>query len=577
MFDKKQTRLFSVENKTSVTPKKIVESNNPFVSNSMKKSAETTALGNGALKLTTTGSDFVDQFGKISTYKAPRSYNDIAKDMQLLWSQNPLLTLCLLFYIRMITRVVSLFDGVKTESTQRGQGLKNEGIMRMIWVAINYPDTFKKNLPLFISIGSWKDIIQMMSIDAQYNGFDKKLLDWDFLTNTIIAGLSNSNHSELIKKYLPQIKSMGCKDGKVPTLEAQADTMVAKYICSKLFGPKVAGSNKTYMQYRKLKSSGTAHQWQQLISKKLMSSINFDTIHGRALAQLAGGKFLKNNGLEAKYQTWIDSKLIAKYTGYVYELFAPLGTGHSSMALTKVQESTINKQFLGLVETAKNGMTDDATSLIVVIDSSGSMTSTVQGTKSSAYSVAKSMALYFSYLLKGEFENHFLEFSDETIMKTWKGTTPVDKYRNETSAIIAGTNFQSVADHFGKILARGVKESDFPTGILCVSDGCFNSAGTNITNVEALRRRLTSYGFSKEYVANFKIILWDIPNGYYGKKPQTAFEDFSTCPNLIHMSGLDPSAVAFLTGTKGQAKIPTSSQEMFEAAMNQEVLNLLEV
>ena len=64
-----------------------------------------------------------------------------------------------------------------------------------------------------------------------------------------------------------------------------------------------------------------------MISKRLFDQINFDTIHGRALAQLVGGKFLKNQGLESKYQQWIESKPVAKFTGYVYELFTPLGTG----------------------------------------------------------------------------------------------------------------------------------------------------------------------------------------------------------------------------------------------------------
>lgn len=609
MFSKKQKSLF--ERNASELPKKV--ENNAFVQAGMKESAKTTTLGNGALKYTTTGNDFVDQFGKISTYKNPRSFEEICVDMQKLWAQNPFMTLCLVFYIRMITRVVQLFGGSKTSETQRGQGLKHEGIFRMIWVALVAPDSFWKNISLFISIGSWKDVITMLSYDLQYNGWEGRKLDWNKFGQLILAGLENPNTSELVKKYLPQIKAnSNCK-----TLEAQADNIIAKWICSLLFSNVKVGytfikenkqwtvvsnegfcwqcQNKQhdsefwtteeiigdvhyskYKQYRKLKSSGTAHQWQQLISQGRLLEINFDTIHGRALAQLVSGKFLTNNGLEKIYEKWIDSKPVAKYTGYVYELFAPMGISQYAAKLAPIQEATINKQFLGLIETARNGMTEESNSLIVVIDSSGSMTSKVPGTKVSAYSVAKSMALYFSYLLKGPFQDHFLEFSDSTIMKTWKGETPIDKYRNERSAIVAGTNFQSVADHFGRILKTGVSEENFPGGILCISDGCFNHAGNNTTNVEALMKRLLSYGFSKEYVNNFKVVLWDIPNGYYGK-PQTAFEEFANCPNLIHMSGLDPAIVAFLTGTKGQTSTPSSSEQLFKAAMSQEVFNMIEV
>lgn len=87
---------------------------------------------------------------------------------------------------------------------------------------------------------------------------------------------------------------------------------------------------------------------------------------------------------------------------------------------------------------------------------------------------------------------------------------------------------------------------------------------------------LSQGGFSKEYVNNFKVILWDIPNGYYGK-PQTAFEDFADTPNLFYMSGLDGSAIAFILGTEYNPTIPKTAEELFLAAMNQEVLFLLEV
>lgn len=47
-----------------------------------------------------------------------------------------------------------------------------------------------------------------------------------------------------------------------------------------------------YRRYARLKSSGTAHEWQQLISKGKYDLIRFETIHGRALTILARSKFL---------------------------------------------------------------------------------------------------------------------------------------------------------------------------------------------------------------------------------------------------------------------------------------------
>lgn len=573
MFDSKKTSLFS-SSKPASEPSltSTMVSTNPFIKAGLKASSETTESGNGALKYTTSGSDFVDQFAKVTNYKKPRSYAEISSDMSLLFGQSKLLTLALTFYIRMITRVVQFFNGDKTSTTQRGQGLKHEGIFRMIWIAINASETFWKNITLFISVGSWKDIITMLSYDLQYNGWKDRKLDWNKFGALILAGLENPNTSNLVKKYLPQIKT----NSQCKTIEAQADNMIAKWICSLLFGTKGEETGSTYRNYRKLKTSGTAHEWQQLISQHKLLEINFDTVHGRALAQLVSGKFLSNNHLEEKYEAWIASKPIAKYTGYVYELLGPVKSGYHNNQLKKYQEETINKQFYGLIETAKSGMNTNS-SFIVIIDTSSSMTSQVPGTKVSAYDVAKSMALYFSYLLKGPFQKAYMEFADKCEMRYWKGTTPVEHLQNDNHEAYGSTNFQSVIHTFGKIKSTGVPESEFPTGILCVSDGCFNSTSVNKTNFKMCLNYLKVYGFSEDYIKNFKIVLWDIPNCYYGNTPQTSFEDFADAPNLFHMSGLDGSAIAFLMGTEYNPTIPKNSDELFLTAMNQEVLNLLEV
>ena len=146
MFQTKRTSLFTSSDKGSKKVAGIAaatQPTQPFLKASKKSAVTTTALGNGAVKLTTTGNDFVDQFGKVTNYKVPRSYAEISADMQKLWSQNALAALCFVFYLRMVTRVVQFFSGTKTTTTQRGQGLKHESIFRMIWIGVNYQITVK--------------------------------------------------------------------------------------------------------------------------------------------------------------------------------------------------------------------------------------------------------------------------------------------------------------------------------------------------------------------------------------------------------------------------------------------------
>lgn len=566
-FEKKLSSLMNVDKGAE----------NQFLKEGLKETSVTSS-GNGAKKYSTTGNDFVDNFAAISYFKEPRSYEAVAKDMELLWSQNPVLCLKLAVYIRLVTRKSKIVkdDGTIEElEVQRGQGLKNEGIMRMLWLAINQPATFKANFAYFIAAGSWRDVFQMLSLDLQYHGWEHKKLDWNFFALVIGAGFINPETTHLVRKYMPTIRTnKNCR-----TLEAQADTLVGRWL-AKRFSPDL-GKESAYKAYRKMKSEGKAHQWQQLISQQLYQSLNFDLIAGRALALLVGSNFLKNHGLEEKYSEWIMTKPIAKYTGFVFELFAPLGSGYRCNHIEPYKEATINAQFAQLVNTGKDGVNTES-SLLVVRDTSSSMTSKGRGCNVSAYDIGKSMALYFSSFLKGPFANSFAEFADTCKLHQWKGETPVDKYINDRCEAYGGTNFQSVIDLFIKLKEQGVKEEDFPTGLLLVSDGELNPVRygrekNDAANFQVAIKRLREAGFSEKYVSNFKLIMWDIPNYYYGNDNAVKFEDFADSPNFYYLSGYDPSAVAFILGTSSTKTAPKNAEELFQAAMDQELLNRLKV
>ena len=105
-----------------------------------------------------------------------------------------------------------------------------------------------------------------------------------------------------------------------------------------------------------------------------------------------------------------------------------------------------------------------------------------------------------------------------------------------------------------------------------MSANCFNATSSNETNYSALLNKLRSAGFSEKFVENFKVILWDIPNGYFANRG-AKFEEFADCPGMFHISGLDGSVVAFLMGTEYNPTVPKNSDELFLAAMNQEIMD----
>lgn len=75
-----------------------------FIFNGLHESAKTTS-GNNAPKYSTSGFDFVDQFGMLGKMKE-RSFEDIACDMNKLWSINPEKTVKFTLYIRMLGKIL---------------------------------------------------------------------------------------------------------------------------------------------------------------------------------------------------------------------------------------------------------------------------------------------------------------------------------------------------------------------------------------------------------------------------------------------------------------------------------------
>lgn len=175
------------------------------------------------------------------------------------------------------------------------------------------------------------------------------------------------------------------------------------------------------------------------------------------------------------------------------------------------------------------------------------MTAEAIGTNMSSYAIGKAMALYFSALLDGPFKDAYATFSNTCKLCKWQGKTAIERWANDKDSNFGSTNLQSVADMFVKLKSSmKVSENEFPTGALLISDGEFNWCGSNVTNFEEFRNRLRRGGFSKEYVDNFKLILWDLPNGYYGRGMKPKFEDFADAPNNFYLSGYDPAAIAFI-------------------------------
>lgn len=530
--------------------------------------AGTSYTENGAVSYASTGSELIDQFSKAGTARG-RNINDVWVEQARLWGENPVNALRFPFYLRMITRQTNLIeDGSKTEKVQKGQGARDEAFKRLLWIARYHKDEFYRNLWLLPIVGSWKDLWVLLSMD--------NTLDKEKFFEVMAQGINSPAHKDLVKKYLPRIRS-----NKVCTTEwAQKTNKLAKEFA--------AFAGWSMKDYREFKSTGKAHAFQRLICERNYSNLNWNTIPGKALLNLVSGDFLKRHNLTDSYINWLKSQPVAKFNGYVYELGMKLPK-ECYFNLPEAQKITIDKQFDNLIATAEKDGPAISGNVLVALDTSGSMTSAISGVPGlTSYDVCVSLGIYFSALNKGDFHNTVAMFDNTSRMLKLHGETFTDKWyeiRNQSTAW-GGTNFQSLID----LIVRTRKNNpnipleDFPQTLIVVSDMQFNPSGSYYsrenrerTNNEEMMRKLRE-AFPEEWVKNFKAIWWYCASRDGSSHDVPATMDMG---GQYIFSGFDGAVISLILGgdnideKTGEVK-QLSMEEAVLKALSQEVLMLVQ-
>ncbi|MBR6516934.1 MAG: DUF2828 family protein [Bacilli bacterium] len=526
-----------------------------------------TVTENGAISNSSTGKAIIDQFGSCSSYMN-RGYIFVSEDQETLWKENPDLALKFIFYLRMITRKVKINDSYISDNVQMGQGLKDESLKRMLWLAENHPEVFYHNIWLLPMVGSWKDIWMLMFYD---NDLGSESIEHSAMFELIKQGLACEEHCDLIKKYMPRIKSV-----------SKLKTDWTKYM-NKLaieFAKYLGISSK---EYNKLKASGKAHDFQKFISNNLYENINWSHIPGKALNLLVNSKFLKNHKLEDSYINWLEKQPTVKFNGYVHELGKVYNdnTNNGFSELKNITlKYTLNKQFNELIEKAKdNGGIKG--NVWCALDTSGSMTSAMTTRNGvTAYDVCVSLGIYFSTLNQGAFHKNVIMFDDRSRVKKLEGDF-CDMMRQLPKNAMGGTNFQSVVDEIVRVRKKNpnIPLEDYPQTLLVVSDMQFNPTNKyfykytreeEMTNYEAMKSKLYEV-FPQEFVDDMKFIWWSVCSE---KKDFPATMEDGGC---YIMSGFDGSIVSLILGgeeiinEKGE-KVKPSMEEIVIKALNQEIL-----
>ncbi len=521
---------------------------NMFLKASMKHD---TLTENGAVSNSTTGKILIDQFGKAGNYRN-RHVAEVFADQSALWGENPEMALRFPFYLRLVTRKVKVNNSFITEKVQKGQGARDEAFKRLLWVAAYQKDSFYKNLWLLPMVGSWKDLWTLLFYDADLG---LGILDKKIFFTLMAQGILCDEQKELIKKFMPRIKS----ESKCTTAWTKTTNKLAKE-----FAKFLGWSERDYNEF---KTSGVAHDFQKLICGKMFDKLNFSAIPGRALNLLVNSRFLKKHSLVEAYTEWISKQPIAKYTGYVYELGKQVINSRRGCILQPHVKMTLDKQFQSLIETAKKDG-NILGNVWCALDTSGSMSWSGMNNGLTALDICMSLGVYFATLNEGAFHKHVIMFDNVSRVKELSGSF-TDMLSQLPMNAMGGTNFQSVIDEIIRIRRENpsIPLSDYPQTLLVVSDMQFNSVGSVETNYEAMKRKLYTV-FPQEFVDSMKFIWWDCTS----RKNDfpTTMDDGGT----YIFSGFDGAIITLLLGgeDKKETKVSPTMEEMVNMALSQEIL-----
>lgn len=518
---------------------------------------------NSAVSNSTTGSKVLDYFSKCGTYRN-RSQSEVDADMAGIFGEDQELALKTVFYNRLITRKPNLDTVTKV---QRGQGAKDEFQKCLDWMRRNRPELLYNNLWLVPSVGCWKDLWYNSPVTKYHSAFDNQIV-----YNLIQAGIQLQEHRALIAKYLPKIRT-GRKYHGMQTRHRYLNDF-ARGFC------KFMGWSEK--DYRLFKSSpeNTAHLWQRNMSKNEWQDIDFNRISGKALFNLISrrGKDRKTtverHNLEGKYIEWIKSKPVAKFTGYVYELYNAAKDQPRSL----VQKYTYDAQFEQLLARAKEDTNPELldAGVLCALDTSGSMSWSANLDGVAPIDICIGLGIFFSKFLKGKFQDNVIMFDDTSRLLKLTGDfcDRVDQIAKENTAW-GSTNFQSVIDEIVRVRRQNpnIPIEDYPKVLLVVSDNQFNPTDDSTTNYNKAMQKLANVGLPK------MTIIWWCVNG----NGTTDFPSKITDEGTVLVSGFDPSIVTNILGTPDVVDKVTGEKrkanpyEIMLNALNQEILNLLTV
>lgn len=482
-------------------------------------------------------SNLITLFSKLGTYKkSDTPYGEVKRIIKNCAKESFNETVALLLVSRAITRDVKIGNG----SPQKVNGKGNRDFTFKAIVALL--DLDYKSIDYLIwmcsLVGRYKDIWEIALLILEHCPKKIEVLDW------VIEKHINSAFYELdgnAAKYLPSLVKSNRDTEFYNQKKKIVNLYLRKYnnIISKADGTKMDDLRKELISlplnksYRKLKSQVGSHDFQKFISISRPDLIEINNIPSIALANMIKNKFFEKDGLKSKFEEFVNGKLKAKGYKSVREFYHVMND-----VLTNNTELS-ELELTTLINKTKEQMKED---VLIIADTSGSMTNDSSDPEYSCMVIAKYMA-YFMSQCNTHYKNRITEFSKNayTIFVQENGTHKERFLNLKWKGEVANTNLLSVAKHM-KNIQKEVGEDKMPKKAIIITDSEFDANTISFNSNMEFRNVLLKNGFSLEYVNNFKIVYWCIAKNF--KMPTNT----SMALNTFAMSGMDASNLGVVTG-----------------------------
>ena len=396
----------------------------------LKEDTNYTMTEKNSISHKTTMSDVFDMFAFGGAYRN-RTDDDCITLFKNALQENEELALKCLFYLR---------------DCREGQGERRFFRVCYKWLAKEYPEIAKRNLPYIAEYGRWDDLIYIAAgtkLEELAFSIIKEQLEWDL---TVSA-------PSLCAKWMPSINTSSAET-------RQLGIKLRKFL---------EMSNK---DYRKM----LAKLRKQInIVERLMSENKWDEIQFDKLPSKAGLKykdaFARRDLIAEKYKEFAASKDTKVNATVLY----PYDIAHEAFnCYDKDYNSTdrlmIQKYWDALPDYYK-GREENG---LAIVDTSGSMSG-------QPLEVAVSLGAYIAERGHGPFANHFITFSSRPELIRFEGVDITDKFHRARRADWEmNTDLESVFKLLLRIAQKeNTRPEDMPTRLYILSDMEFDGCLTD--------------------------------------------------------------------------------------------------